>query len=94
MFELNGWIILGLVAQFLFFMRFFIQWIASERKGKSIIPIGFWYLSISGGLLLLVYAIHIKDPIFILGQSMGSFIYGRNLYLIYKNRKNDMTLAT
>ena len=89
----NGWLILGLVAQFLFFMRFFIQWIASEKKGKSVIPIGFWYLSISGGLLLLIYAIHIKDPIFIFGQSMGAFIYGRNLFLIYKNKKKEAAIS-
>jgi len=89
----NGWLILGLVAQFFFFMRFFIQWIASEKKGKSVIPIGFWYLSITGGLLLLIYAIHIKDPIFILGQSMGAFIYARNLILIYKNKKKEAAIS-
>ena len=87
MLKVDSWLILGLFAQFLFFMRFFIQWIISEKKGKSIIPLGFWYLSICGGILLLIYSIHKEDPVFILGQSMGTIIYSRNLYLIYKNKK-------
>jgi len=78
------WIALGLIAQFIFFMRFFIQWLASERKGKSIIPVAFWYLSIAGSLMLLAYSIWRKDPVFILGQSMGALIYIRNLILIYR----------
>ena len=85
--KLTFWLILGLVAQFLFFMRFFIQWVVSERRGQSVIPIGFWYLSLAGGGLLFIYAVHLGDPIFILGQSMGFIIYSRNLYLIYKNKK-------
>ena len=84
----NPWIILGLIAQFFFFMRFFVQWIASEKEGKSVIPIGFWYLSLIGGALLLIYAIHTSDPIFILGQSCGFLIYTRNLYLIHREKKN------
>ncbi len=82
----DTWLILGLLAQLIFFLRFFVQWIVSERKGASVIPISFWYLSLAGGLGLLVYAIHIKDPVFILGQAGGLFIYARNLALIYKNR--------
>lgn len=81
---MNLWIALGLFAQFLFFLRFFVQWIASEKKGESTIPISFWYFSIGGSLLLLVYSIYRKDIVFIIGQSIGSVIYMRNLMLIYK----------
>lgn len=81
---MNFWLALGLFAQFLFFLRFFVQWIASEKKGESTIPISFWYFSIAGSLLLLVYSIYKNDPVFILGQSVGSLIYLRNLALIYK----------
>lgn len=84
---MNFWIILGLFAQFLFFLRFFVQWIVSEKKGQSIIPVSFWYLSIGGSLLLLIYSIYRKDIVFILGQSVGSFIYMRNLILIYRKGK-------
>ncbi len=84
---MNAWLIVGFGGQICFFMRFLVQWVASEKRGESVIPIYFWYLSLLGGLTLLIYAIHIKDPVFILGQSMGSFIYVRNLMLIYKNRK-------
>ena len=71
----------------MFFLRFLVQWIASERRGESVIPIVFWYLSLAGGIILLFYAIHIRDPIFILGQSMGAFIYIRNLILIFRKEK-------
>ncbi len=83
------WLVLGFVAQGIFGVRFLIQWIASERKKQSVIPIGFWYVSLLGGMMLLTYAIHIKDPVFILGQSTGSLIYGRNLMLIYNQRKKE-----
>ncbi|UCD70745.1 MAG: lipid-A-disaccharide synthase N-terminal domain-containing protein [Syntrophobacterales bacterium] len=85
---MNPWLIVGFGGQICFSMRFLVQWVASERKGKSVIPIYFWYFSLLGGLTLLTYAIHIKDPVFIVGQSMGAFIYLRNLMLIYKNRKS------
>ncbi len=81
------WRGIGLLGQGLFFSRFLIQWIASERKKESVIPVYFWYLSLSGGIILLCYAIHIKDPIFILGQSCGAFIYTRNLVLIFRKKK-------
>lgn len=84
---MNGWLILGFSGQVCFFMRFLVQWIVSERKKRSVIPIYFWYLSLAGGLTLLIYAIHIKDPVFIVGQSTGAFIYIRNLMLIYKEKK-------
>jgi len=87
------WLIIGFVGQAMFFMRFLVQWIASERKGESVVPILFWYFSLAGGLILLCYAIHIRDPIFILGQSMGAFIYTRNLFLIFRKENNASGLS-
>ncbi|GJL78336.1 MAG: lipid A biosynthesis [Nitrospinaceae bacterium] len=81
------WIVVGLVGQACFFMRFLIQWIVSEKKGESIIPLPFWYFSIGGSLILLSYSIHRQDPVFILGQSVGSVIYIRNLILIARKKK-------
>jgi lipid-A-disaccharide synthase-like uncharacterized protein len=82
----DWWIALGYVAQTLFFMRFFMQWIASERAGKSVVPLSFWLFSIGGGFLLFVYALYRRDPVFILGQGLGFFIYLRNLYFILRER--------
>jgi lipid-A-disaccharide synthase-like uncharacterized protein len=84
---MNWWVITGFVGQAAFFMRFLIQWVASEKKGESYFPIYFWYLSIAGGIILLAYAIHINDPVFTLGQSCGLLVYLRNLMLIYKGRR-------
>ena len=83
-------LIVGFVGQGLFASRFIVQWIFSEKKGESYIPVIFWYLSIFGGLGLLTYAIFRKDPVIIVGQTFGIFIYLRNLILIYKktNEKN------
>ena len=78
---------MGLVGQTLFFLRFFVQWLASEKKKESYIPRSFWYLSLAGGVTLLTYAILRRDPVFILGQSTGSIIYIRNLILIYRKRE-------
>jgi len=80
------WLGLGLLGQFFFFLRFFSQWLVSEKRKESIIPISFWHFSILGGLLLLSYAIYRKDPVFILGQSLGIFIYSRNLYFICRKK--------
>ncbi len=80
------WIGIGLVGQAMFFMRFLLQWIASEKAKRSVIPDIFWYFSIAGATILLSYAIYRQDPVFILGQSMGFLIYFRNLYFIKKNR--------
>ena len=80
-------LIIGFGGQALFASRFIVQWLYSEKIGKSSIPISFWYLSIFGGLGLLTYAIFRKDPVIILGQSFGIFIYLRNLKLIYKKKK-------
>lgn len=82
------WLILGFFAQFLFSLRFFLQWLVSERQKKSVIPISFWYLSIFGGSLLFIYSLYRKDPVFIVGQGLGVFIYLRNLYLISKKQDN------
>tara|TARA_X000000950_G_scaffold273195_1_gene356735 strand:- start:2419 stop:2715 length:297 start_codon:yes stop_codon:yes gene_type:complete len=81
-------LIIGFLGQGLFASRFIVQWIYSEKKGESHIPIIFWYLSIFGGIVLLMYAIFRKDPVIILGQTFGIFIYLRNLILIYK-KKNE-----
>ncbi|MDI9431554.1 MAG: lipid-A-disaccharide synthase N-terminal domain-containing protein [Planctomycetota bacterium] len=84
--NLDFWVILGLIAQGAFASRFLVQWIVSERRGESVIPISFWYLSLIGTSGLLVYAIVRADPVFILGQCTGSIIYTRNLMLIYRRR--------
>ena len=80
------WVAFGLAGQMLFGSRFIVQWIASERKKTSHIPIIFWYLSLSGGIVTAMYAIHRQDPVFIIGQSAGLIVYVRNLMLIYRER--------
>ena len=85
--RLDWWVILGLVAQALFTMRFLVQWIASERAGHSVIPTAFWFLSIGGGILLLGYALYRKDAVFIAGQAFGVFVYLRNLYFVLRDHK-------
>lgn len=81
------WLALGFSAQAIFAGRFLIQWIASERAGKSVIPEAFWYLSIVGSALLLLYAVYRRDPVFILGQSSGMFVYLRNIFFIRRDKK-------
>ena len=83
----DWWLLLGIVAQALFTMRFLVQWIASERAGHSVIPIGFWFFSIAGGVLLLAYALYRRDAVFIAGQAFGVFVYMRNLYFVMRDRK-------
>jgi lipid-A-disaccharide synthase-like uncharacterized protein len=83
---MNQWLIIGFAGQAFFFSRFLVQWICSEVKKQSYIPISFWYLSISGSLLVLAYAIYRKDPVFITGQSVGLIVYVRNLILL-KNQE-------
>ncbi len=80
-------LILGFVAQGIFASRFIIQWLISEKQGKSVIPMAFWYLSLTGGILLFIYAVHRKDPVFILGQSTGLIVYIRNIMLRRKEVK-------
>jgi len=76
------WIVIGFLGQALFSARFFVQWLASERVKRSVIPTAFWYFSLAGGVTLLAYAIHRQDPVFIAGQGLGLVVYLRNLYLI------------
>ena len=87
---MNTWLIIGFVGQALFSMRFLLQWVASERKGESVIPTLFWYFSLAGGLTLLAYAIYKQDPVFILGQSAGALIYIRNLVLIFRKKGGQL----
>lgn len=79
----------GLVAQAMFSARFLVQWVVSEKKRESVIPLAFWYLSLAGGIMLFCYAVMRKDPVIMLGQGTGIFIYTRNLYLIYRKRRVD-----
>jgi|TARA_B100001146_G_scaffold224849_1_gene244515 lipid-A-disaccharide synthase-like uncharacterized protein len=79
------WLAVGLLGQALFSARFLVQWLASERKRQSIIPVAFWWLSLCGGATLLAYALWRRDPVFILGQGMGLFVYTRNLILIRRH---------
>jgi lipid-A-disaccharide synthase-like uncharacterized protein len=83
--KFDGWVILGFVTQGFFTMRFVVQWIASERARKSVIPVAFWFFSIGGGVLLLAYALYRRDPVFIAGQALGLLVYIRNLYFIIMN---------
>ena len=85
-FTLTAWIAVGFAGQLLFSARFIVQWVLSERKGRSYIPMAFWYFSIAGGMTLLAYAIHRQDPVFIAGQAFGLIIYLRNLTLIARAR--------
>jgi lipid-A-disaccharide synthase-like uncharacterized protein len=85
--RLDWWVLLGFLAQAFFTMRFLVQWLASENAGKSIIPMAFWWFSIGGGLLLLVYALYRRDPVFILGQGFGVFVYLRNLQFVLRERR-------
>jgi lipid-A-disaccharide synthase-like uncharacterized protein len=80
--KFDAWVVLGFVAQAFFTMRFVVQWIASERARKSVVPVAFWFFSIGGGALLLVYALYRRDPVFIAGQALGLVVYIRNLYFI------------
>ncbi|HUJ47103.1 MAG TPA: lipid-A-disaccharide synthase N-terminal domain-containing protein [Rhizomicrobium sp.] len=81
------WLLVGFLGQALFASRFILQWFKSEMEGRSVIPVNFWYCSLGGGVVLLAYAIHKLDPVFILGQASGLIVYGRNLYLIFRERE-------
>ena len=83
------WIIVGFAAQAMFSLRFIVQWIASEKKRESYLPNLFWYFSIAGGAMLLTYAIHRKDPVFIIGQASGLFVYVRNLYFVFLTKRRQ-----
>lgn len=83
------WVAFGFVGQLMFTGRFLVQWIASERARKSVMPVLFWYFSLAGGAMLLAYAIYRGDPVFIMGQSLGVFIYLRNLWLIHADKSRS-----
>ncbi|MHB8078876.1 MAG: lipid-A-disaccharide synthase N-terminal domain-containing protein [Candidatus Krumholzibacteriia bacterium] len=80
------WLAIGLAGQLSFGARFLVQWIVSERRGKSVIPLAFWWLSLGGGVILLAYAVHRRDPVFIIGQAFGLIVYVRNVVLIRRRQ--------
>ena len=85
--NINWWTTVGLGGQLLFTMRFVVQWLKSEREQRTVVPVTFWYFSVLGGVVLLIYAVSRADPVIILGQSMGLVIYARNLYFIHRERR-------
>ncbi len=85
----GGWLAVGFLAQSLFSARFIVQWLSSEKVKKSVIPKTFWYFSMAGGATLLAYAIHRQDPVFIVGQAAGLFIYARNLQFLWRERSQQ-----
>jgi lipid-A-disaccharide synthase-like uncharacterized protein len=86
------WLGLGFAAQAMFMMRFVIQWLASEKARRSVVPEAFWYWSLAGGFMLFVYAVYRLDPVFMLGQLSGLFIYSRNLYFIRRSRRDGQAV--
>jgi len=84
--KFDFWLAFGLVAQLLFTARFLVQWISSERAGQSVVPIAFWFFSMGGGLMTLVYGIAKREPVIILSQALATIIYVRNIILIVRNR--------
>jgi lipid-A-disaccharide synthase-like uncharacterized protein len=86
------WLGIGFAAQTMFMMRFIIQWLASEKARRSVVPEMFWYWSLAGGFMLFVYAIYRLDPVFMLGQGSGLFIYARNIYFIRRSRVESQTV--
>lgn len=89
----TAWIAFGLIGNAVFFSRFLIQWLASEKAGKSIVPTTFWYLSIAGSAVLLIYAVHRRDPVFILAYLPNAFVYLRNLQLIKRHEDGPTAVA-
>jgi len=89
----DAWAVLGFLAQALFSARFLVQWIASERARRSIIPMAFWWFSIAGGILLFVYSLHRKDPVFIAGQGGGLLIYARNVMFVLREQRQEAASA-
>jgi lipid-A-disaccharide synthase-like uncharacterized protein len=83
------WLVIGFAGQALFSARFIVQWLVSERIGKSVIPLAFWIFSVFGGITLLIYAIHRMDPVIIAGQAGGLVVYARNLWLIRRERQTE-----
>jgi lipid-A-disaccharide synthase-like uncharacterized protein len=92
--KLDFWLVFGLVAQLLFAGRFLVQWIASERAGKSVMPFAFWIFSMGGGLMTLIYGIVRREPVIIFGQGLATIIYVRNIMLIFRERGPEKTGGT
>jgi lipid-A-disaccharide synthase-like uncharacterized protein len=90
--KFDFWLAFGLIAQLAFTARFLVQWISSERAGQSVVPIAFWFFSIAGGLMTLIYGIAKREPVIILGQGLATIIYVRNIMLIIKNRGSGSKL--
>lgn len=89
----RAWLLIGFAGQALFTLRFLAQWIASERARQSTVPVAFWWLSLAGGAVLFLYALHQRDPVFALGQGSGLAIYGRNLVLISRRRRTGQVAS-
>ena len=81
------WLSIGFLGQAFFSMRFIVQWMASERRKESVIPVAFWFFSLAGGVTLFIYALHRRDPVFMIGEAAGTLIYLRNLYLIWRKNR-------
>jgi lipid-A-disaccharide synthase-like uncharacterized protein len=88
------WLAVGFGAQAMFMMRFVIQWVASERVKRSIVPETFWYFSLGGGLMLLAYSVWRMDPVYIFGQALGTVIYARNIYFIWTHKRETTDEAS
>jgi lipid-A-disaccharide synthase-like uncharacterized protein len=88
------WLILGFTAQALFGARFLVQWLYSEKHRRSVVPIMFWWFSLIGGIAMLIYSIHKRDPVFISGQAFGLIVYLRNIWLVYQERKAQARALT
>lgn len=86
-----AWIAIGLMAQLSFFLRFVVQWLASEKVRRSVVPEAFWYFSLAGGLMLFAYALYRTDPVFILGQATALAIYSRNIYFIRHSKRASLS---
>lgn len=91
--KMDWWVLVGFTAQALFGARFFVQWVASERAGRSVVPLAFWLFSIGGGLMLFTYALYRRDPVFIAGQGFGIFVYLRNLHFVLREQRAMATRA-
>lgn len=85
--EFDWWVVFGLAGQSMFFLRFFVQWISSERAKKSVMPVAFWYFSIAGAIIVFIYGIQEREIVLIVGQAVGMMVYLRNLYLIWRHRR-------
>jgi lipid-A-disaccharide synthase-like uncharacterized protein len=91
--KLDFWLVFGIAAQLLFTARFIVQWVVSEKLGKSVVPLAFWFLSMGGGVMLLIYGLVRREPIIIMGQALAVFIYMRNLMLIFRNKADKSESA-